>query len=151
MEENQIKRMVQLLISTMGNIRRTEKNMRKSIESDNNNLFLLMELARISQGDPISIGVFTETLQVSPAATTQFINQLQLHNFVKRTVCETDRRQVLVQLTDEGNQAVEEGQKKLEIYVNRLFAFLGDEDAQKLNEILAKISLFCQNDRGEIV
>lgn len=151
MEESQIKRMVQLLISTMGNIRRTEKNMRKSIESDNNYLFLLLELARISHGDPISIGIFTETLQVSPAATTQFINQLQLHNFVKRTVCETDRRQVLIQLTDEGNQAVDEGQKKLEVYVNRLFAFLGDEDAQKLNEILVKISLFCQNDKGEIV
>jgi len=70
---------------------------------------------------------------------------------VKRTVCETDRRQVLVQLTDEGKQSVEEGQKKLEIYVKQLFAFLGNEDAQKLNEILAKISLFCQNDKGEIV
>ncbi len=150
MEDNQIKLMVQQMISTMENIRRTEKSLRKSIKSDNSYLFLLMEFARISQGNPISVGAFTETLHVSPAATTQFINQLQLHHFVKRTVCETDRRQVLVQLTDEGNQAVLEGQKKLASYVSRLFVFLGDEDAQKLNEILAKISLFCQNDKGEI-
>lgn len=70
---------------------------------------------------PKTAGQLSEATGLRPAATTALVDRLTEKGFVRRVRSETDRRQVLVQMTDEGHARtwaaygplVEEGQHLL--------------------------------------
>ena len=70
---------------------------------------------------PRTAGELTRATGLRPAATTALIDRLEKRGLVERSASETDRRQVLVRMTEEGQRQtwsaygpmVEEGQRLL--------------------------------------
>ncbi len=57
----------------------------------------------LSQG-PLTAGQLSVATGLRPAATTALVDRLVARGFIERTPSETDRRQVLVRMTDEGHR-----------------------------------------------
>src|SRR5262245_23012806 len=82
----------------------------------------------LSEG-PMSTTRLSEAAGLSPAATTALVDRLERKGFVRRVRSTTDRRQVNVEMTDQGRQRVWAMYGPL---VEEGFGLLGDFDAAQL-------------------
>ncbi|MCF8567235.1 MarR family transcriptional regulator [Alicyclobacillus tolerans] len=58
----------------------------------------------IRRGHPCSVSELAEKMDVAPSAITVMLDRLENHGFVRRVRDEADRRVVLIELTDSGDE-----------------------------------------------
>lgn len=80
-----------------------------------------------------------DTLYVSKAAVSQILNSLQKKGLVTREVSESDRRNVIVCVTDAGKKLLERKRKLFEGLFDKIFDSLGDEKVTELTGLLNKM------------
>jgi len=101
--------------------------------------FLLMcalAIIETSPGDGIKASDLSRYLQVTRAAVTHLLNKLELSGYVERTSDPTDRRIVLVRLTDNGQKIMEKANTVMLETLNGLIAYLGESDTRQLIRLL---------------
>lgn len=102
--------------------------------------FPVLKLLSRSKDKPITITEISEKIQVSKPAVSQIINGLEDKGFVNRVYTKSDRRIVYVEITEKGNEAIEQAVLKRNEHVNELLKKLGEEDAETFLRLLEKIA-----------
>jgi len=69
---------------------------------------LLLTLKARSHGKGVSIGEIAERLQIRHNSAVELVNRAERRGLVRRAISPSDRRQVLVDVTDEGARMLEE-------------------------------------------
>lgn len=95
-------------------------------------------LDRLTDG-PATAGGLSEATGLRPAATTTLIDRLAERGFVRRVPSPTDRRQVLVELTEEGRARVWEAYGPLVEEGARMMAHLSEAELEAMRDHLDAI------------
>jgi len=84
----------------------------------------------------------SEEFCVSPATITPVINKLENLGLIKREYSKEDRRQVFIQLTDEGNLEFEAIHKHMMDYYNRMVESVGNDAIDSFIAFTKKVDEF---------
>lgn len=87
----------------------------------------------------LKVSELSNFLNVAPPTITQSINSLDKNGFVLRKMDAKDRRAVQISLTVKGENAIKEAERNFLISFNKLSDFLGEEDSNKLADLLSKV------------
>ena len=93
----------------------------------------------LSQTENMSIKDFSERLNVTSGAVTQFIDYLQARKLVSRIENPTDRRSRLVSLTPEAQLELEAFRSVYYTSIAHKFEGLSDDELTSIHRILSKI------------
>ncbi|GAA3408728.1 MarR family winged helix-turn-helix transcriptional regulator [Paenibacillus hodogayensis] len=99
--------------------------------------FFLLHL--IKEKGPCKATVLAEQTEVKPSAITVMIDRLVNHGYVERSHDTKDRRVVLIQLTDQGKQVLEQMERIRRQMVQRLFDKIEPQEAEYFLNILEKL------------
>jgi DNA-binding MarR family transcriptional regulator len=92
-----------------------------------------------------------ETLLVTSGAATQHVDALEKAGFVTRQISASDRRGVVIRLTESGQQAYHEIRAKKVQLLRKLFAELSDDELRTLVNLIEKVAIkFHKNKDGEL-
>lgn len=78
--------------------------------------------------------------QVSSARIAKTLNQLEGRGLVRREASPSDRRSVIVHLTDEGEQEVQRRFERVNDYVAGVLSELGEDDARELVRLMGRLA-----------
>ncbi|MBS1887262.1 MAG: MarR family transcriptional regulator [Actinobacteria bacterium] len=96
-------------------------------------------LFALDKHDGATAGEIAETARISPASVTGMLDDLERDGIVTRARSESDRRRVLVTLTDQGRALLS---KRRRLWVKRWEAALGDlpeRDLEVAAEVMRRI------------
>jgi DNA-binding MarR family transcriptional regulator len=102
--------------------------------------FIFMASLAIIDGahaDGIKASDLSNYLKVTRAAVTHILNKLEKAGYVERTSDPSDRRIVLVRLTENGQQIMEISNAFFLETLNGLMAYLGEQDSHELVRLLS--------------
>lgn len=81
----------------------------------------------------------TKNLCITKPATSKMLNVLEDKGYIERTSSKCDRRVVYVRLTKEGEEFLEEENKKFENFTYRVMEKMGEEDTENLIRLFRKL------------
>ena len=90
-------------------------------------------------GDGVKVSELSSILNVASPTITQQVNNLETHGFVERSIDKGDRRVVRIKLTEKGLQAQQKASEAFLSTVNGLVQYLGDEDTDRLADLMTKV------------
>jgi DNA-binding MarR family transcriptional regulator len=90
-------------------------------------------------GEPVTPGVIAERAIIAAASTTSVIDTLERRGLVTRSPHPTDRRKVLVDLTDTGRAAIDRILPGIHRLEKEVMAPIGEEELQDLLSLVAKV------------
>ena len=99
-------------------------------------LFILTMLERLG---PQVQAHLSEPLKISKAAMVGLINDLERKELVQRLQHPTDRRAVLVHLTEPGRLKTQQGYELSDQFTQRFFQGVTEEEQQQLRNILKRL------------
>lgn len=79
-------------------------------------------------------------MNISSARVAAMLNSLEDKGFVTREIDKTDRRKILVNLTEKGRQVAEKHSQQLESHTAKMLELLGENDAKELVRIVEKLA-----------
>jgi DNA-binding MarR family transcriptional regulator len=82
----------------------------------------LAVLGRLDRGGPATVSALATAERVRPQSMSQTVNELEADGLVTRRPDPTDRRQLLVELTDAGNGTLAEERRHREGWLARAIA-----------------------------
>lgn len=137
----------QRLINTFMQFRRSRWH-EKKIAGFNPSEFKIMSV--LNQGmkensDGMKVSEISERLHVTPPTVTQLINSLEKEELVERTIDPNDRRSVNVRLTGKGIEVTRQAREAFKETFLGLIDYLGEEDSDKLAELLSKVNEYYLN------
>jgi MarR family transcriptional regulator, organic hydroperoxide resistance regulator len=97
-------------------------------------------LFALDKSDAATAGEIAETARLSPASVTAMLDELERDGIVTRVRSDTDRRRVLVTLTEEGKAVLK---KRRRIWLKRwdkAFADVPERDLDAAAEVLRRIA-----------
>jgi DNA-binding MarR family transcriptional regulator len=102
---------------------------------------LLGMLVMRLEGDQkaLSIGEISDVLHITPAGVTHLINPLEEKGLVERLKDPSDRRVVLIGITEKGIGIAEELMAEIQEKLAGLIDFLGEDDSRKLIDLMTKV------------
>ncbi|KAA9008416.1 MarR family transcriptional regulator [Paenibacillus spiritus] len=90
----------------------------------------------------LKVSEVSRLLGLTPPTVTQLVNGLEEKLMVMRQADPADRRIVRINLTEQGRKtACRIGRRRME-HLNRLVEYLGEEDSNRLAELLLKMHEF---------
>ncbi|MEN8779824.1 MAG: MarR family transcriptional regulator [Desulfobacterales bacterium] len=103
------------IVSGLRHIAR-ELSLHSKFIQDNYNITVpqLVCLREISIGEPISLGELTRLLHLNNSTVTGIVDRLEKRNLVRRVRQSRDRRQIHVEITDEGKRFIKQAPKPLQ-------------------------------------
>lgn len=135
------KRRLKAWIRLLGVTRSAEAHLREFLRTGHDTTlprFDVMAALHRSR-EPLSMGELSRLLLVSNGNATAVVDRLEQDGLVRRTPSEADRRTVLVALTPAGAERFAVLAAEHEREVNHLFSALGDEDLDRLRDILKRL------------
>lgn len=114
-------------------------------------------ISNLGQNCPCKITELADNLEVKPSAITVMIDRLAQHGFVSRHYSASDRRVVLITLTDEGKRVLELAQNKAKAVMRQYFSRLEPGELEQLANLHEKLADIvqdvpydgaCHNERG---
>lgn len=133
---------------------------RTQVHSDNNSnndlrrseeLFLI-NIDLLSTNNAIKITDLISSLKFAPSTISTFLKSLEDSGHIIRETNKENRREVLVNITKKGQEKIEVAKARHINIVKELTTYLGNNDADKLIDILEKTVLFFEkrkeNERG---
>lgn len=97
---------------------------------------------------PKTAGQLSTATGLRPAATTALIDRLTARGFVRRTRCETDRRTVLVEMTEQGQARTWEAYGPLVHAGQPMLDALSIEQLAHMADYLRRITTLTDTHRG---
>jgi MarR family transcriptional regulator, organic hydroperoxide resistance regulator len=94
-------------------------------------------LFALDRSEPATAGEIAETARISPASVTGMLDDLERDGIVTRVRSDTDRRRVLVTLTDEGRALLK---KRRRLWLQRWDAAMADVPERDLEAAAAVMS-----------
>ena len=95
------------------------------------------------QESPVSPTELSRFFNVSTARITTLINQLERKCYVRRMPVPDDRRTVLIQITEAGQNAAKVRKDVILRYLQELMDELGEKDAREYIRLIRRITAFC--------
>jgi len=92
------------------------------------------------QEGPVKAAKLSELLEVSRPAITRILNGLENRGYITRHIDKADRRSINIALTDTGRRALDAANQRISATADRLVSSLGDEDAEKLIQLLDRLT-----------
>ena len=134
------------LISALESLRKTHWRPEVELPITPSEMNLLLTLYQhcdgIRQGiQPSELG---ELMQIARPTVTALLNSVEGAGYVRRRPGQTDRRAVLVELTEAGEAFVCEGRRMFFRHMARLVEFLGERDAQELIRLVRRVQQFSE-------
>jgi DNA-binding MarR family transcriptional regulator len=115
-------------------------------ESMRGEVFVLHHIAqRTEQIIPSEIA---DAMGLSGARIAATLNSLEKKGYINRQIDPSDRRRILVTLTDEGREQEGVNQRKLFESTERMLRFLGEHDAKEYIRITRRMNDFAQSDES---
>ena len=87
----------------------------------------------------LSIGEISNFLQITPAGVTHLINPLEEKGLIERLKDPSDRRVVLIGITEKGIGIAEDLMAEVQEKLVGLINFLGEDDSRKLIVLMNKV------------
>lgn len=84
-------------------------------------------------------GEISEEMQVSSARVANILNKLEYKGLIERRIDETDRRRILVSLTEKGAQQAQVDKDAVIEQIAKMLELLGETDAMEFVRITSKI------------
>jgi DNA-binding MarR family transcriptional regulator len=137
----------QKLLKSFSQFRKTgwhEKQIAGLNPSDIKVLFAIKHSAVEGKTD-IKVSEISSILHVTAPTVTQIINKLEKDGLVIRNIDPADRRAVNIRLTEKGLEITNQARKIFLESFTGLVEFLGEEDSEKLAELLTKVFHYFQN------
>ena len=107
----------------------------------------LLKINMLSGNKDVSVRVndLVNILKFAPSTVSTILKALEDTGYITRDTNKDNRREVLVKITDKGKLRLEAAKKHHFDMVSNLITYLGEEDAQKLIEILEKTTCFFED------
>ncbi|BDI07352.1 MarR family winged helix-turn-helix transcriptional regulator [Sphaerotilus microaerophilus] len=99
-----------------------------------------LPLYKLTRSGPSPVATLARELQLDPAAVTRALDRLEAKALVRRVRSLTDRRVVLVELTDEGRRQAEVVPGVLADVLNRHLTGFSEAEWQTLVELLQRLA-----------
>lgn len=100
--------------------------------------FNVLRILRGRKGEPANLSTLNERMVTKMSNTTRLVDKLILKGFVKRNVCEQNRRKVEIFITDRGTQVLIEMDESIKNAQNEVLNDFGLEELQQLNILFDK-------------
>ncbi|HEY5584384.1 MAG TPA: MarR family transcriptional regulator [Ruminiclostridium sp.] len=99
---------------------------------------LLATINNFNAADPrgVKVSELSTYMEITPAAVTHMVNSIEEAGYLERLPAATDRRVVLVKLTESGKLLCGQKEKKFLSYFEGLVEFMGDQDSKELKRLL---------------
>ena len=97
-------------------------------------------LMQIAKDEQISAGTLAKRAELSPGAMTALLDQLEHDGVITRTRSETDRRQVIVMLTEAGRETVAAKRAHWEQHWHEGLAGHSEEELQAAARVMSTIA-----------
>ena len=125
------------LFNDMGNIRRvkSQKSINESLQGE---AFVLHYIAK--RGGDVQPGEIGSEMNVSTARIATALNSLEKKGLITRKIDTTNRRHILVGITQEGKKTAEEHQKFALENVAKMLELLGEQDAKEYVRIMRRLA-----------
>jgi DNA-binding MarR family transcriptional regulator len=94
----------------------------------------------------LPVGELADRAGVAPPTATRMLDCLARDGFVERRHSESDRRSVLVSLTDSGEAAVEKAHEVIETWRREVFERLRPDEREPAARLLARLSEVLEED-----
>jgi DNA-binding MarR family transcriptional regulator len=111
---------------------------RSCMAASRGELCLLMHLKR--QNDPVLPSELSEAMSVSTARITRLLNTLEERNLIQRSIDVTDRRKIIVELTEAGDRYLEAVYARTHRRASAVIEALGAEDTEAFIRIAERIA-----------
>lgn len=95
----------------------------------------------------VTPGELSERINVTSARIASILNSLENKKYIQRNVNDTDKRKILVTVTEEGKANVEEAKNKLINKISSVFEQLGEEDTKEYIRLVSKINDILSKER----
>jgi DNA-binding MarR family transcriptional regulator len=102
------------------------------------------------QGRKVQPSEISEEMEISTARVAAALNGLEKKGLVRREIDPSDRRRILVDLTDEGHRRADEISDHMVRGVYLLFENLGLEDSRDLLRLVGRITDFMEHHHREL-
>jgi DNA-binding MarR family transcriptional regulator len=142
--EPDVDELITLLFQTLSGLRRQQRREAEAGLGPSHHMLLwrLKPRGRFEapwpQG-PSRVSDLAQALQLTPAAITQLVADLERRGYVRRDRDERDRRAVVVSLTQAGEEVLAEHRQRRRSEMQRLVEALDPQDRQALVRILHRI------------
>jgi DNA-binding MarR family transcriptional regulator len=99
-------------------------------------------------GSPlVTVSEISKHLSVTPPSITQILNTLETRGLIERHMDTTDRRVIVVNLTEQGEQVTEQADEAFSATMKRLIDYLGEQQSNQLADLLFKVfRYFAENE-----
>lgn len=101
-------------------------------------LAMLQIMAEKPDAELFPLGELNSYLDYTRPNLSQTINKLEDKNYVERVTLKDDRRVTYIRLTEEGKEMLQEKHSSIADRMNRIKDVLGEEDINKLIELLTR-------------
>jgi DNA-binding MarR family transcriptional regulator len=81
-----------------------------------------------------------ETLAVSKAAVSQMLGSLEKRGYIRREIDRDNRRKIIITLTEQGETAVDDAEKKMDILMSRIITQFGEKDTRNFTRLLDRFA-----------
>lgn len=95
-------------------------------------------MRQLTDGVQLTPGTLAENTGNTPGRISAILSALERKGWIVRTVDPSNRRRVLVSLTDSGTKAIEEHRKMIDTCTAWVFDHMGDEDTERFLQLLAE-------------
>ena len=96
-------------------------------------------MLRLLMNGPMSPKDLSDELKITKGRVTAIINKLKHKNYIETKENKSDRRSIIVNLSEYGKQMFEIKLNIADEYFNQVFTVLGEEDAINLIEQIASL------------
>ena len=114
---------------------RPQQNIDKSLQGE---AFVLRYIA--CRHSKVLPGDISHEMGVSSASTATALNKLEDRGLITRQIDKNDHRQILVELTNEGNALAEQHLQAVSGVVQKMLSLLGERDAKEYVRIVGKLA-----------
>lgn len=127
------------------NLLYTEKWISEKINSElrgfdiSSQQFNVLRILKGQNGKPANLSTIQERMVSKMSNTTRLVDKLIKKRFVKRMVCETNRRKIEITITPDGNNFLTQVSPVIDSFEKRITATLSEEELQQLNTLLNKL------------
>ena len=93
------------------------------------------------QQEAVKAGMISKSMGIGSSGVTNLLNALEKKGYVQREINHSDRRSILVSISEEGRSLMKQRQKEAEDFTEELLRRMGEEDTQQLLRLAEKLSV----------
>ncbi len=100
--------------------------------------FNVLRILRGQKNRPANLSTLNERMVSKMSNTTRLVDKLLNKGYVKRDICETNRRKVEIRITDRGLEALSKMDKAMDLAERKIVGDFSNDELKQLNTLLDK-------------